>query len=170
VRIRSAREAMDPFRGQQGGGGGGGSGGGRDAPMLQSPEEHEMAMQEAVNARFQAEFMHDMFTRCVRHHTCRLRAPLRSRRANRRPLRRARGRAAATRRRSGLPRSRPRALTRRRPPRSLTSTCFQKCVPRFRDSDLSVGEASCVDRCTLKFIETQNMVGEKLGKQNQQQK
>mmetsp|Transcript_18592 Transcript_18592/g.33294 ORF Transcript_18592/g.33294 Transcript_18592/m.33294 type:complete len:95 (+) Transcript_18592:23-307(+) len=43
---------------------------------------------------------------------------------------------------------------------SLSKSCFKKCVTRFSQPDLSVGELTCVDRCTLKFISTAQLVSE----------
>ena len=36
----------------------------------------------------------------------------------------------------------------------MTSACQRKCVPTtYRDSDLSKGEAVCLDRCVTKYLE-----------------
>eukprot|EP00301_Raphidiophrys_heterophryoidea_P013983 c21603_g1_i1.p1 GENE.c21603_g1_i1~~c21603_g1_i1.p1 ORF type:complete len:101 (-),score=28.58 c21603_g1_i1:35-304(-) len=45
---------------------------------------------------------------------------------------------------------------------ALTGQCFEKCVPKFLENDLSRGELSCTDRCVAKYIEAQRKVGERL--------
>lgn len=52
----------------------------------------------------------------------------------------------------------------------IASSCFNKCASRrHRDEDLSLGEMSCTDRCTAKYLETQQKVGEVLKKANEAQ-
>jgi hypothetical protein len=34
----------------------------------------------------------------------------------------------------------------------VVALCFKKCVQRLRDTELTVGETSCVDRCAYKFF------------------
>jgi import inner membrane translocase subunit TIM10 len=46
----------------------------------------------------------------------------------------------------------------------IMATCYRKCVPSYREPDLSVGEMSCTDRCVFKFIEGQQVVNEELQK------
>jgi import inner membrane translocase subunit TIM10 len=41
----------------------------------------------------------------------------------------------------------------------MTNLCFTKCVGKFHDEDLNVGEMSCVDRCVGKYLDAQNFVG-----------
>jgi len=38
--------------------------------------------------------------------------------------------------------------------------CKHKCVTRYLEADLNVGEMSCVDRCSAKFMETSKLVQE----------
>jgi len=45
--------------------------------------------------------------------------------------------------------------------------CFSKCVPKFKDADLSIGEMACADRCTAKYMEAQDKIGEVLRKYNE---
>jgi len=41
----------------------------------------------------------------------------------------------------------------------LTSICHQKCVAaKYAESDLSVGENACLDRCVSKYFEMQAML------------
>lgn len=46
----------------------------------------------------------------------------------------------------------------------MVVTCFDKCADRkFKEGDLSVGENSCVDRCTAKYWQVTSIVGQMLG-------
>mmetsp|Transcript_14204 Transcript_14204/g.17013 ORF Transcript_14204/g.17013 Transcript_14204/m.17013 type:complete len:100 (+) Transcript_14204:55-354(+) len=47
---------------------------------------------------------------------------------------------------------------------SMSQSCFKKCVSRYGQADLAVGEATCTDRCTLKFIAAAQMVTEEMQK------
>mmetsp|Transcript_10732 Transcript_10732/g.15992 ORF Transcript_10732/g.15992 Transcript_10732/m.15992 type:complete len:95 (+) Transcript_10732:18-302(+) len=47
---------------------------------------------------------------------------------------------------------------------SLSKNCFKKCVTRFSQPDLAVGELTCVDRCTLKYMATAKIVTEQMQK------
>eukprot|EP00964_Phaeocystis_antarctica_P117386 scaffold81235_cov74-Phaeocystis_antarctica.AAC.2 len=49
----------------------------------------------------------------------------------------------------------------------MTEQCFRKCVPLFKEPNLSVGEATCVDRCVHKYMAAHGKVQEILGKQAQ---
>ena len=49
----------------------------------------------------------------------------------------------------------------------MTEQCFRKCVPLFKEVNLSVGEATCVDRCVHKYMAAHGKVQEILGKQAQ---
>lgn len=40
----------------------------------------------------------------------------------------------------------------------VVSACWAKCLPKPRDPLLTVGELSCLDRCTSKYLEAQSIV------------
>mmetsp|Transcript_10487 Transcript_10487/g.15984 ORF Transcript_10487/g.15984 Transcript_10487/m.15984 type:complete len:98 (+) Transcript_10487:91-384(+) len=42
----------------------------------------------------------------------------------------------------------------------MSSVCAKKCITKFSDSDLQVGEMTCIDRCTGKYMHAQGMVGD----------
>ncbi|KAJ8484723.1 hypothetical protein OPV22_017208 [Ensete ventricosum] len=49
----------------------------------------------------------------------------------------------------------------------LAQTCFNKCVDkRYKDSELYIGENSCVDRCVSKYIQVTNIIGDVLACSN----
>lgn len=51
----------------------------------------------------------------------------------------------------------------------MTESCFKKCVNKnFREGELDLGEASCVDRCTHKYWQATAIVGQLLGMNAQQ--
>ena len=50
----------------------------------------------------------------------------------------------------------------------MTEQCFRKCVAMYKESELSVGEATCTDRCVHKYMAAHGKVQEILGKQAQQ--
>ncbi|PON69336.1 Mitochondrial import inner membrane translocase subunit [Trema orientale] len=46
----------------------------------------------------------------------------------------------------------------------LTHTCFNKCVEKkYKESELNMGENSCIDRCVSKYWHVTNLVGQLLG-------
>ncbi|KAL7169751.1 hypothetical protein ACSBR2_034731 [Camellia fascicularis] len=46
----------------------------------------------------------------------------------------------------------------------LTQTCFTKCIEsRHKESELNMGENSCIDRCVSKYWQVTNLVGQLLG-------
>mmetsp|Transcript_10351 Transcript_10351/g.26518 ORF Transcript_10351/g.26518 Transcript_10351/m.26518 type:complete len:84 (-) Transcript_10351:1076-1327(-) len=52
---------------------------------------------------------------------------------------------------------------------SFTANCMKKCVaPTYHEEQLGKGEANCIDRCTNKFFEVYEIVGEKTKQQQQQ--
>jgi len=45
----------------------------------------------------------------------------------------------------------------------MTNVCQKKCIPtKYRESDLSKGEAVCIDRCVAKYLEIHERIGKKL--------
>lgn len=57
----------------------------------------------------------------------------------------------------------------------IATTCHRKCISsKYREPDLSKGEAVCLDRCVAKWTEIHERIGHKLvsieqGQQPQQQ-
>jgi len=52
----------------------------------------------------------------------------------------------------------------------IVSTCFTKCASRkHKDKDLQLGEMSCIDRCTAKYLDAQEKVGFVLQRANEEQ-
>ena len=52
----------------------------------------------------------------------------------------------------------------------IVSTCFTKCASRkHKEKDLQLGEMSCVDRCTDKYLDAQEKVGFVLQRANEEQ-
>lgn len=52
----------------------------------------------------------------------------------------------------------------------IVTTCFTKCASRkHKDSDLQLGEMSCIDRCTAKYLAAQEKVGLAMQKANEEQ-
>lgn len=50
----------------------------------------------------------------------------------------------------------------------MSRICFSKCVSKHKDTDLSVAEMTCVDRCVLKYMEATTNIGMKIREQNEQ--
>jgi len=50
----------------------------------------------------------------------------------------------------------------------MTEQCFKKCVAMFKEDALSVGEATCVDRCVNKYMSVHGKVQTILGEQAQE--
>ena len=48
---------------------------------------------------------------------------------------------------------------------SLKRSCSEKCIPGYfgKVADLNRGETVCLDRCSSKYLETFQIVGERLG-------
>ena len=45
----------------------------------------------------------------------------------------------------------------------MSSACQKKCIPpKYREGDLTKGEAVCLDRCVAKFLEVHDRIGKKL--------
>ncbi|GMH40576.1 hypothetical protein BSKO_08480 [Bryopsis sp. KO-2023] len=48
----------------------------------------------------------------------------------------------------------------------MVSSCYQKCIDtKFKDGQLTVGENSCVDRCSAKYWQVVAMIGTMLSGQ-----
>ena len=52
----------------------------------------------------------------------------------------------------------------------MSQTCAKKCIVRYTDGDLAVGEMACVDRCVGKYMQAQERVGQVLNNFEQQMK
>jgi len=51
----------------------------------------------------------------------------------------------------------------------MTKSCQEKCVPsHYRESDLTKGEAVCLDRCVSKYLEVHDKIGKILTQMTQQ--
>lgn len=45
----------------------------------------------------------------------------------------------------------------------MTRACQRKCIPKkYKDSELSKGEAVCIDRCVAKYLDIHDKIGKKL--------
>lgn len=44
--------------------------------------------------------------------------------------------------------------------RRMSTACAKKCIIKHHDADLSVGEMSCIDRCSSKFMQAREVVTE----------
>mmetsp|Transcript_14142 Transcript_14142/g.17169 ORF Transcript_14142/g.17169 Transcript_14142/m.17169 type:complete len:100 (-) Transcript_14142:52-351(-) len=52
----------------------------------------------------------------------------------------------------------------------IVTSCFSKCASRkHKEKDLQLGEMSCIDRCTAKYLDAQEKVGMVLQKANEEQ-
>mgnify|MGYP002390345419 CR=1 FL=1 len=45
----------------------------------------------------------------------------------------------------------------------VSETCFKKCIAKYGEGELQVGEMTCIDRCVGKFLEAQAKVGLVIG-------
>ncbi|KAK7335796.1 hypothetical protein VNO80_27846 [Phaseolus coccineus] len=46
----------------------------------------------------------------------------------------------------------------------ITHTCFNKCVDnRYKETELNMGENSCIDRCVSKYWQVTSLIGQLLG-------
>lgn len=51
----------------------------------------------------------------------------------------------------------------------MTVACQKKCIPpKYKDADISKGEAVCLDRCVAKYLEIHDRIGKKLTTMSQQ--
>ncbi|CAI5527427.1 unnamed protein product, partial [Closterium sp. Naga37s-1] len=47
---------------------------------------------------------------------------------------------------------------------SMVATCFDKCYEKkYKESELNLGETSCVDRCVSKYWQVRGIIGQYLG-------
>lgn len=44
----------------------------------------------------------------------------------------------------------------------MSNLCFVKCVKKFHEPDLGVGEMACMDRCVLKYMQVVTAVAAKM--------
>ena len=45
----------------------------------------------------------------------------------------------------------------------MTTACQKKCVPpKYKEAELSKGEAVCIDRCVAKYLDIHDRIGKKL--------
>ena len=44
----------------------------------------------------------------------------------------------------------------------MSETCYRKCIPNVKESALTVGEMSCIDRCVSKFMDVHAAIGAEL--------
>jgi import inner membrane translocase subunit TIM10 len=44
----------------------------------------------------------------------------------------------------------------------LSRVCFQKCKFKYNDGQLNVGEMSCIDRCSGKYMQAYSALGVKM--------
>jgi len=44
----------------------------------------------------------------------------------------------------------------------VRGACFNKCIKRFAEAELSLGEVACVDRCVVKYLKVQTKVENRL--------
>ena len=45
----------------------------------------------------------------------------------------------------------------------MSAACQKKCVPpKYKEAELSKGEAVCLDRCVAKYLEIHDRIGKKL--------
>jgi hypothetical protein len=52
----------------------------------------------------------------------------------------------------------------------MQEQCWNKCVPRYSEAELTQGEAQCADYCVRKYMDVHQRVGKILhGLQQQQQ-
>ena len=52
----------------------------------------------------------------------------------------------------------------------MSQKCAKKCIVRYNDGDLAVGEMACVDRCVGKYMQAQDKVVQVLNNFEQQMK
>mmetsp|Transcript_52271 Transcript_52271/g.131236 ORF Transcript_52271/g.131236 Transcript_52271/m.131236 type:complete len:83 (-) Transcript_52271:250-498(-) len=45
----------------------------------------------------------------------------------------------------------------------MLKNCRKKCLDKYLESDLSVGEASCIDRCGVKYILMTRLAVDRVG-------
>lgn len=51
----------------------------------------------------------------------------------------------------------------------MTQACQKKCIQaKYKDPELSKGEAVCIDRCVAKYLEVHDRIGKKLTALSQQ--
>lgn len=51
--------------------------------------------------------------------------------------------------------------------RRMSESCFRKCVRRYDEGGVSVGEGACLERCVHKWLDSYKEVGLHMQRQNQ---
>jgi len=41
----------------------------------------------------------------------------------------------------------------------MQATCFEKCIHKYAEPEITAGEGACIDRCVLKYTEVHKQVG-----------
>lgn len=44
----------------------------------------------------------------------------------------------------------------------MSTTCWNKCVDRPKEGELSLGENACIDRCAAKFWQVATIIGNQM--------
>ena len=52
--------------------------------------------------------------------------------------------------------------------RKLGNACFTKCVRRYDDGEITVGEGACIERCVAKYLDAYRIVNEHLTEKNRE--
>lgn len=50
---------------------------------------------------------------------------------------------------------------------SMAAVCFEKCVTEMKDDRLHIGEMTCLDRCSTKYVETQRKMMKRIQEQQE---
>lgn len=47
----------------------------------------------------------------------------------------------------------------------MSISCFNSCIKDFSTSDLNTDEASCIDRCSIKYFDAYNTINQQIEQQ-----